>query len=82
MTLGLVPRQADLFRSTATLLDGRVAPDSVYGILHRECSCCLPCAGSTPRAGWTSITRGSWTRYRWTFGRGWPGRRGRTGSAR
>ena len=37
MTLGLAPRQADLFRSTAAFCEGRVAPDSIYGILHREC---------------------------------------------
>jgi IS5 family transposase len=37
MTLGLAPRQADLFRSTAAYCDGRVAPESIYGILHREC---------------------------------------------
>ena len=37
MTLGLAPRQAGLFRSTAAYCEGRVAPDSIYGILHREC---------------------------------------------
>ena len=37
MTLGLAPRQADLFRSTAAFCEGRVAPGSIYGILHREC---------------------------------------------
>src|SRR5712664_3703265 len=37
MTLGLAPRQADLFRSSAAFCEGRVAPDSIYGILHREC---------------------------------------------
>jgi hypothetical protein len=37
VTLGLAPRQADLFRSTAVFCEGRVAPDSIYGILHREC---------------------------------------------
>jgi len=37
MTLGLAPRQADLFRSTAAFCEGRVAPDSIYGVLHREC---------------------------------------------
>src|SRR5512140_2426560 len=36
MTLGLAPRQADLFRTTAAYCDGRVAPASIYGILHRE----------------------------------------------
>ncbi len=37
MTLGVAPRQADLFRSTVAYCEGRVAPDSIYGILHREC---------------------------------------------
>ena len=37
MTLGVAPRQADLFRSTAAYCEGRVAADSIYGILHREC---------------------------------------------
>ena len=37
MTLGLAPKQADLLRTTAAYCDGRVAPDSIYGILHREC---------------------------------------------
>src|SRR5271156_5413905 len=37
MTLGLAPRQADLFSSTAAYCEGRVAPDSIYGVLHREC---------------------------------------------
>jgi hypothetical protein len=42
MTLGLAPKQADLFRGTADYCDGRVAPDSVYGILHRECFALFP----------------------------------------
>ncbi len=42
MTLGLTPRQADLFRGTAALCEGRVAPDSIYGILHRECFALFP----------------------------------------
>ena len=42
MTLGLAPRQADLFRTTAAYCDGRVAPDSIYGILHRECFALFP----------------------------------------
>jgi len=37
MSLGLVPRQAEVFATTATFCDGRVAPDSIYGLLHREC---------------------------------------------
>ncbi len=42
MTLGLAPRQADLFRSTAGLCGPRVAPGSIYGLLHRECHRLFP----------------------------------------
>jgi hypothetical protein len=34
VTLGVAPRQADLFRSTVAYCEGRVAPDSIYGILE------------------------------------------------
>ena len=37
MTLGLAPRQGDLLGSTVGFCEGRVAPDSIYGVLHREC---------------------------------------------
>jgi Transposase DDE domain/Transposase domain (DUF772) len=36
MSLGLTPTQADVF-TTTTFCDRRVAPDSIYGLLHREC---------------------------------------------
>jgi hypothetical protein len=39
-------------------------------------------AGSTPRAGWTSTTRASYTRCWWTCGRGWGARSVRIGSSR
>ncbi|HSS89400.1 MAG TPA: IS1182 family transposase [Streptosporangiaceae bacterium] len=42
MTLGRTPGQADLFRTTAAYCDGRVAPGSIYGILHRECFALFP----------------------------------------
>src|SRR3984893_15765577 len=42
MTLALTPRQADLFRGTAAFCEGRVAPGSIYGILHRECFTLFP----------------------------------------
>ena len=42
MTLGVAPRQADLFRSSAAFCEGRVAPGSIYGILHRECFSLFP----------------------------------------
>jgi hypothetical protein len=37
VTLGRTPSQADLLRSTVNFCEGRVAPDSIYGVLHREC---------------------------------------------
>ncbi|HEY3750688.1 MAG TPA: IS1182 family transposase [Pseudonocardiaceae bacterium] len=37
MALGRTPRQTDLLRSTVDYCADRVAPDSIYGILHREC---------------------------------------------
>lgn len=42
MTLGLAPRQADLFRSTVGFCEPRVAPGSIYGLLHRECHRLFP----------------------------------------
>jgi len=36
MSLGLTPTQANVFTTTA-FCEGRVAPDSMYGLLHREC---------------------------------------------
>ncbi|MGH3636063.1 MAG: transposase [Mycobacterium sp.] len=42
MTLGRTPSQADLFRSTVGFCDGRVAPESIYGLLHRECGRLFP----------------------------------------
>ncbi|UQX11216.1 hypothetical protein M5I08_01260 [Candidatus Mycobacterium methanotrophicum] len=35
MSLGLTPKQADLWRTTVDFCEGRVAPDSIYGVLHR-----------------------------------------------
>jgi hypothetical protein len=37
VTLGRTPAQADLLRSTVNFCEGRVSPDSIYGVLHREC---------------------------------------------
>ena len=34
MTLGVTSRQADLFRSTAAVCEGRAAADPIYGISH------------------------------------------------
>ncbi len=40
--MGLAPRQADLFRSTAGFCGPQVAPGSIYGLLHRECHRLFP----------------------------------------
>ena len=37
MTLGKTPRQADLFRTTASFCEPRLRADSIYALLHREC---------------------------------------------
>src|SRR3954470_2256546 len=42
MSLGFAPRQTAMLGSTAALCDGRVAADSIYGLLHRECNRLFP----------------------------------------
>jgi hypothetical protein len=37
MSLGLSPRQQDLFATTTSFCEGRIPADSIYGLLHREC---------------------------------------------
>ncbi len=37
MTLGLTPRQSDLFATTTSFCESRVPADSIYGLLHRQC---------------------------------------------
>jgi Transposase DDE domain/Transposase domain (DUF772) len=37
MTLGLSPRQQDIFATTTGFCEPLVAPDSIYALLHREC---------------------------------------------
>ena len=42
MTLGRAPRQVDLLTTTVSYCEGRVAPDSIYAVLHRECHNLFP----------------------------------------
>ena len=42
MTLGVTPRRGGSLASTAAFCEGRIAPDSVYALLHRECSALFP----------------------------------------
>lgn len=42
MALGRAPCQTDLLRSTVGYCADRVARDSIYGILHRECFVLFP----------------------------------------
>jgi Transposase domain (DUF772)/Transposase DDE domain len=37
VTLGRTPVQVDLLRSTVNFCEGRVGPESIYVVLHREC---------------------------------------------
>ena len=40
--MGRAPRQADLLTTTANYCEGRVAPDSIYAVLYRECHNLFP----------------------------------------
>ncbi len=42
MTLGVAPKQADLLCSTARFCEPQVSPESIYGVLHRECFTLFP----------------------------------------
>jgi len=42
MSLGLSPRQSDMFATTTGFCGPLVAPDSIYGLLHRECHRLFP----------------------------------------
>ena len=42
VTLGLAPRQADLMKSTAGFVGGRVGDESIWAVLHRECHALFP----------------------------------------
>lgn len=42
MALGLAPTQPGLMSSTAGFCEGRLAPNSVYAVLHRECRRLFP----------------------------------------
>src|SRR5664280_3271840 len=42
MTLGVTPRQQNMFGSTVAYCQGRVPADSIYGVLHRECFTLFP----------------------------------------
>jgi hypothetical protein len=37
MSLGLTPTQTEVFTTTTGFCESRVSPDSIYGLLHREC---------------------------------------------
>ena len=42
MTLGVTPRQQNMFGSTVSYCGGRVPAGSIYGVLHRECFTLFP----------------------------------------
>ena len=42
VTVGVAPRQADLLVGSAVVCDGRVAENSIWAVLHRECHRLFP----------------------------------------
>jgi Transposase DDE domain/Transposase domain (DUF772) len=42
MSQGSAPRQADLFRDTASFVERLVRPESIHALLHRECHALFP----------------------------------------
>jgi hypothetical protein len=42
VTLGRTPKQADLLCASERFCEGRVSPESIYGVLHRECFALFP----------------------------------------
>ncbi|MGO9790984.1 MAG: transposase [Solirubrobacteraceae bacterium] len=42
MSLGLTPRQQDMFATTTSFCEPLVAPDSIYALLHRDCHRLFP----------------------------------------
>src|SRR5438067_3335438 len=42
MSLGLSPRQQDMLTTTTSFCEPLVAPDAIYGLLHRECHRLFP----------------------------------------
>jgi Transposase DDE domain/Transposase domain (DUF772) len=42
MSLGLSPRQPDMFATTTSFCEPRLDPDSIYALLHRECHRLFP----------------------------------------
>ena len=42
VTVGLTPRQGDVFRSTTRFVGEAVGEDSIWSILHRECHVLFP----------------------------------------
>ncbi len=91
MTLGLAPRQADLFSSTAPHCERRVAPPMIVAVVmvlqriegysDREAvdRFAFDARWKYAAGGLDFGIRGSGTRCWWICRAGWPGRRGRTG---
>jgi hypothetical protein len=63
MTIGTTPRQADLWRGTAAVCEGRVGQQSIWAVLYRQgdrllpMSCLLTCSLGSAGA---ACPRGSW----------------------
>jgi hypothetical protein len=65
MTAGTTPKQADLWRGTAAVCEGRVGEQSIWAVLYHQgdrlvpMSCLLTCS---PRSAGAACHHGSWPR--------------------
>jgi hypothetical protein len=65
MTAGVTPKQADLWRGTAALCEGRVGNQSIWAVLYREGDRLFGdelFADLFAEVGRRSVPRGSWPR--------------------
>jgi hypothetical protein len=65
MTAGTTPKQADLWRGTAAVCEGRVGEQSIWAVLYREGDRLFAdelFADLFAEVGRRSVPRGSWPR--------------------
>src|SRR4029453_6353019 len=85
MTAGMTPKQADLWRGTAAVCQGRVGQQSIWAVLYREGDRLFGdelFADLFAGVGWRWTTPVSATPCWWTCAPGWPPPPGRSGYLR
>src|SRR5215204_6277433 len=85
MTAGTTPKQADLWRGTAAVCEGRVGEQSIWAVLYHQGDRLFGdelFADLFAEVGRRSTIPASAIPCWWTCGRGWLPRHGRSGSLR